>query len=166
MNLLKYIVCFLFPLFANGEGWNMITIRDLYYKAASSKDDSEKFKAALNAIPNPNTSIKGYIAVSYMIEAKHLFNPSSKLSAFSKGKNLLENAIKTEPDNLELRFLRIGIQVNTPSFLGYNNQIEADKKIILAKYALCTDADLKKRIRDFMIQSGICTEQEKLVFNQ
>lgn len=165
MTLLRYIVLLLLPVFAQAEEWNMITIRNLYSKAAESKDDADNFKTALNAIQNPNTCIKGYIAASYMIDAKHLYNPYNKLSSFNKGKALLESALISEPDNTELRFLRICVQVNTPSFLGYNSQIDADKKIILAKYASLTDADLKKRIRDFMIQSGLCTEQEKLIFN-
>lgn len=164
--LLRYIVLLLLPLAARGEEWNMVAIRDLYYRAAASKADSDKFKAALDAIQHPDACIKGYIAVSYMIEAKHLYNPSSKLSAFNNGKNMLENAIKNDPENLELRFLRIGVQANTPAFLGYSNQIEADKKIIRAKYALHPDADLKRRIRDLMLTSGICTEEEKQSFQQ
>ncbi len=165
MLLLRYIPFLLLPLWAAGAEWNMVAIRDLYYQAAASKADSDKFKAALNAIPNPNTSIKGYIAVSHMIEAKHLFNPTSKLSAFNNGKTLLENTIKNDPENLELRFLRIGVQTNTPSFLGYSSQIEGDKKMILSKYALLTDADLKRRVRDFMLTAGICTEAEKQLLN-
>lgn len=165
MVLLRYIPLLLLPLLAAGAEWNMVTIRNLYYQAAASKADSDKFKAALNAIPNPNTSIKGYIAVSHMIEAKHLFNPSSKLSAFNNGKTQLENMIKSDPENLELRFLRIGVQTNTPSFLGYSSQIQTDKKIILSKYATHTDADLKRRIREFMLTSGICTEEEKQLLN-
>ena len=162
---LLYILVFVLPVCVQGEQWNMITIRDLYYTASSSKEDSEKFKSAVKSIPTPNECIKGYVAVSYMIEAKHVFNPATKLSYFNKGKILLDNSIKIEPQNTELRFLRLGIQTNVPSFLEYNKQIEADKNFILLKYLSQTDLDLKKRIKEFMIQSDICSQQEKKIFN-
>ena len=39
---------------------------------------------------------------------------------------MLEELIKTYPDDTELRFLRYIVQVNTPRFLGYSNDIEND----------------------------------------
>jgi len=165
MRLIHYILFLLLPLLAKAEEWDMVTIRNLYYKASSSKEDAEKLKAALESIPAPNECIKGYIGATYMVEAKHVYNPSTKLSYFNNGKNLLDNAIKKEPGNIELKFIRICIQTNAPSFLGYNKHIETDKAFIISTYAVQTDVDLKKRIKEFMIQSGICTEQEKKSFN-
>ena len=165
MRLLNYMLLFLLPIGLYAEQWNMIIIRDLYYKASLSKEYCEKFKATIESIQAPDECIKGYIAVSYMIEAKHVYNPSTKLSYFNKGKLQLDNSIKKEPQNIELRFLRLGMQLNAPSFLGYNNQIETDKEFILLKYSLQKDLDLKKRIKEFMIQSDVCTEEEKKSFN-
>ena len=80
MRLFNYILLFLLPILVQAEEWNMVTIRDLYSKASQSKEDSEKFKSTLEAIKAPNECIKGYIAVANMIEAKHVFSPSTKLS--------------------------------------------------------------------------------------
>ncbi|WP_245553874.1 hypothetical protein [Cytophaga aurantiaca] len=165
MRIIPYVLLFLLPVCTQGEEWNMITIRNLYYKASLSKEDSETFKTTVTSIQNPTESIKGYIAVSHMIEAKYVYNPYTKLSYFNKGKVLLENSINIEPNNIELRYLRICVQTSAPSFLGYSNQITTDKTFILQKYSLVNDADLKKRIKDFMLQSGLCTEQEKNLFN-
>ncbi len=165
MRLIGYILLILLPTCVQAAEWDMITVRNLYYKAALSKTDSENLKTILESIPNPNECIKGYIGASYMIEAKHAFNPANKLSYFNNGKNILENAIKNDPGNIELKFLRICIQSNAPSLLGYNMHIETDKKFILLKYALNTDLDLKKRIKEFMSKSSLCTEEEKKAFN-
>ena len=165
MRLFNYILLFLLPICVQGGEWNMIAIRDLYYKASASKEAAETFKSVVESIQAPNECIKGYIAAANMIEAKHLFNPATKLSCFNKGKTLLDNAIKNEPNNIELRFLRLGIQTNAPSFLGYSGQIQTDKSLILLQYVSQTDLDLKKRIKEFMMQSSICTEQEKKTFN-
>jgi hypothetical protein len=153
------------PFCVQGEEWDIITIRNLYYKASASKEDSEKFKMLLQSISNPDQCIKGYIAASYMIDAKHAYNPATKLSYFNNGKNMLDDAIKNAPAHIELRFLRISIQTNAPSFLEYNKQIEMDKNFILSMYASQKDSDLKKRIREFMNASDICTEQEKKLLN-
>lgn len=165
MRLLKYILLLLIPILLQAEEWNMITIRNLYVKASESKENAEKFKSAVEGIQNPNQCIKGYIAAANMIEAKYAFSPYTKLSLFNKGKGLLETAIKNDPNHIELRFLRLGIQTNAPSFLGYSSQIQTDKSFILSKYVLQTDLDLKNRIKSFMLQPGICTEQEKKTFN-
>jgi len=164
MRFLAYIFIFLLPVFVQGKEWDIITIRNLYYRASTSKEDAEKFKTVLEAIHTPDECIKGYIAVCYMIEAKHIHNPSSKLNYFDKGRNLLDNAIKNNPDNIELKFLRICVQANTPFFLGYNKQIETDKAFILSKYSSISDLDLKKRIKEFINQSSICTPQEKNIY--
>ena len=42
-----------------------------------------------------------------MMMAKHVFNPFSKLSYFKKGKQMLENAIETDGQNLELEIFKI-----------------------------------------------------------
>jgi len=165
MRLIQYILFLLLPFWTRAEEWNMIAIRNLYYKASASKEDAEKLKALLESIFTPNECIKGYIAASYMIEAMHVYNPSTKLSYFMNGKNLLDNAIKNEPGNIELKFLRICIQTNAPSFLGYNKHIDSDKAFIIATYSVQTDPDLKKRIKEFMTQSGLCSEEEKKAFN-
>lgn len=165
MRLLTYLMLLLLPACVQAGDWNMIAIRNLYDKASTSREDAEKLKAALESIHSPDECIKGYIAASRMIEAKHVYNPSTKLSYFNHGKSLLDNAIRNAPGNIELKFLRICIQSNAPSFLGYNTHIATDKASILSAYPLLTDLDLKKRIKEFMIQSGISTEQEKKLFN-
>jgi hypothetical protein len=55
------------------------------------------------------------------------------LSHFSKGKNQLEEVIRKYPNEIELRYIRFAVQNGSPFFLGYKEDMAADKKIILAK---------------------------------
>jgi len=165
MKNLLYIFLFITPAFIQANEWDMVTIRELYTKATTSKADAEKFHSLIEAIKLPNASIKGYHAASYMIQANYHFNPSTKLSYFNKGKEQLDYAIQSESQNTELRFLRFCIQTNAPSFLGYNKQIVLDKTAIIQAYPLLTDLDLKKRIKEFMLQTTYCTNSEKKIFN-
>lgn len=71
-----------------------------------------------------------YLGAFQTIWANHVNSPLSKLSTFNKGKKNIEQALKKAPDNIELRFIRLSVQVNCPDFLQYNSNINEDKKFI------------------------------------
>lgn len=73
-----------------------------------------------------------YHAAGIMALANHTYWPLQKLNYFNEGKEKLEAAIKRDPYNVEIRFIRYSIQKNAPSFLGYYSKIESDKKYILS----------------------------------
>lgn len=149
------------------EDLSIIKLRDLYYKAAISKDASEKFaQATTNFTGVDKTTLAGYYGVSWMMKANHVFNPYNKLSYFLKGKEILDNAIQSNSKNIELRFLRYCVQTNVPDFLAYNSNIISDKNIIFINYANVSDFDLKKRIKEYMLHSKYCTAAEKKFLEQ
>lgn len=90
---------------------------------------------------------EAFFAVGNFFMAKHAVNPLSKYSYFNKGKKALENALKKDPNNLEIRFMRYISQEQTPAFLGYNKDLKNDKNFILAEYKKSKDEDLIKRIK-------------------
>lgn len=92
---------------------------------------------------------QGYLAVAYMMKSNHASMPWTKLKYFYKGKNLLDKAIKEEPERAELRFFRYEIQIKIPKGLKYNN-IEEDKMLML-KYI----SDERNRKRDEILFSKI-----------
>lgn len=153
---------FVLPLFFNAENMDLVSLRNLYYKASVNKSDAETFcVVTATATGIDKNLLTGYSGMSWMIKANHSYNPYNKLSYFFKGKSLLESAIKADPKNVELCFLRYGVQTNAPGFLNYSSNISADKKIILQGYSKLMDADLKKRIRYYMLTSKECTAEEK-----
>src|SRR5690606_30883120 len=79
---------------------------------------------------NNSATHLAYLGALQAILAKHVFNPISKLNTFKEGKKNIEQAIKIEPDNAELRFIRLSIQKNAPSFLGYRSRINEDIEFI------------------------------------
>lgn len=143
----------------------IVKLRELYYKAAADKDESEKFYSYLKTNPGVNSNVfTAYSGMSYMIKAKYSWNPYNKLSYFNKGKDKLEEAIEKDPYNPELRFLRFCIQTNAPGFLSYSNNIKEDKAMLLVCYPLLKDNDLKRRIKDYSIESSYYTKEEKNTF--
>jgi len=78
-----------------------------------------------------NTPVeRGYEAAYHMFMASHSGNPFKKMSYFKNGKKMLEKEIASNPNNVELRYIRLCIQYYIPSYLGYKDDIEDDKRFI------------------------------------
>ena len=71
-----------------------------------------------------------YLASAMMQRAEYRAWPTSKLSTFNEGKSLLETYIKNNPKDLEARYVRLLVQSEIPSILGYNSDMELDEKYI------------------------------------
>lgn len=66
-----------------------------------------------------------YLGAYEAIWANHLLNPFAKLASFKKGKKNINQAVYVAPKNIEIRFVRLTIQQNAPSFLSYQqNKLE------------------------------------------
>jgi hypothetical protein len=68
-----------------------------------------------------------------------------------------------DPQNIEVRFVRLALQLRMPSFLGYSGHIEEDKKTLLhaLKNNFVKDNDLLEKIVTFIKQNRkVFTEKE------
>lgn len=123
------------------------TIRTLYLSAYTNESNCNYFGEKLMSIQDEkNVLIKGYKGCFYFIKCKFINNPISKYIYFNKGKELLESAIQTDPNSIELRFLRYTIQKNTPRFLLYYNNIEKDLKFVNENLNKTINKDIKNFI--------------------
>ncbi|MEO6837502.1 MAG: hypothetical protein ABI261_02575 [Ginsengibacter sp.] len=141
---------------------DMNEVRSLYKEAVKSEDSCKelvKISSGFNEEKNP--LMLGYKGSATMLMAKHVFNPFTKMSYFKKGKQMLEKAIEVDENNLELRFLRFNAQTNMPSFLGYNNSIENDKKFLLNGFSQITEVNLKDFVLEGLKNSKYLTADEK-----
>jgi len=85
---------------------DLLKVRELYYKAYANKIEADSFYCYLKNSPAIDRSLFGYTGLSYMMKANFAWNPYNKLQFFNKGKQYLDGAIKMDPKNVELRFLR------------------------------------------------------------
>lgn len=84
-------------------------------------------------VKDSNPSVQAYVCAIEMKQAEYSFNPVRKLSVFNKAKKKLNLLIVTNPKNIDLRYIRLFIQEQTPRFLGYKDRIEEDKKFLKTK---------------------------------
>jgi hypothetical protein len=93
-----------------------------------------------------STTLKGYKGVLTMTMAEHVSNPYTKYKYFNKGKDILEEAIKNDPFDVELRYLRYVCQYYTPDFVDYKDQMAQDKAYMKSRVDKIQDETLKNMI--------------------
>ena len=101
---------------------------------------------------------RGYIGAVHLAKAQHA-SIFKKMSYFNKGTKILDNAVADAPKEVELRFLRMTIQLNAPSFLGYNKELENDKAYVFEHF-FDADEDIQRRMREYITESGYFSEEE------
>lgn len=137
-------------------------LRALYYKAPCDKESADKFFVVMeNMHGHPEPLMQCYKGMAMLLKAGNVINPYYKWAYFNKGKMLLEHAIKRDPQNPEIRFMRFCAQTNAPSFLNYSSNRNDDKELLLKAWAAIEDKDLKDRIKSYLLRSGYCNEREK-----
>jgi len=140
---------------------DLLTMRAEYYQAINSEEIAVKLDKELGAISNKTFLQMGYFGANKMILAKFAFWPNTKYALLVEGKAILEEAIKNDPKNIELIFLRYPVQLNAPSILDYNQNVASDKKTLVNEVKSIKDKDLKSRILVFLLSDGKLTEAER-----
>lgn len=137
-------------------------IRDAYKNAASDKTKVESFYDMVSEVTKKDkVSLVAYKGAAIALQARYARTLNEKKEGFKNGVELIEYAIQTEPNNIEPRFVRLGIQENTPKLLKYKGSIEEDMQFILKQFQYIKSNDLKNHIKDYILQSSLFSEEEK-----
>jgi hypothetical protein len=108
-------------------------LRTLFFQQPQqAKAFIEKGMASVSQDP----VVLGYKGAATAMSAQFKDWPHEKLSAFNEGKSLLEKSIEKNPWNAELRFIRLTLQCQSPSFLGYRSNIVSDCQLIIDHFTL------------------------------
>lgn len=134
-------------------------VRQKMPKAFEDEKECQALYDKLSKVNDPEPILKGYIGGVNIAMSKHA-SLVDKPGYLRKGTAMLDEAIKEKPNTLELLFLRLTIQINLPSFLGYNDNKEDDKKFVLTHHA-SAPPDLRNRIAGFIQKSDYFTSEEK-----
>ena len=133
----------------NKAGYAQPQNKEAYYAAISSSN-LEKINAQLDLLKSEVSSSKNeaYIGALLMKKAGIVFSPAEKLNLFKSGRNMLEQMIQKDKDNIEYRFLRVLIQENAPKFLKYQTDLDSDCTFIRNAFKNLP-APLQKIILDY-----------------
>jgi|TARA_B110000914_G_scaffold74255_1_gene65259 hypothetical protein len=144
MKIWTIIIVMLSVNISNGQ--NIEKIRRLYLQSSNNYSKLDSLNYSLSNYKKTNNLMSAYYGVNLILKSKYLKNPFKKIEYFEKGREILENAIIKEPDNIELIFLRYTVQKKTPSILMYKKDIEEDYQFIKSELDSTKDQRLKKYI--------------------
>lgn len=119
--------CFLFILYFFSAQNQVPAFVESYHKVSTKEEELRYIKTYQQ---NNNVDVQAYVISLQMKQAKYKIFPWSKLSVFNKERKRLDELIKTHPNNIHLRYVRLVIQEKMPKILGYNKNIQEDKSFL------------------------------------
>lgn len=141
---------------------NIGTLRALYPSSIQSEANAKKLINMCSKMSTSDPVVNGYKAAGEIVTAKFTKSVEQKKTILKSGIAKLEKLIASNPQNLELRMIRLSVQEHLPKIVGYNKNMTADKSMILKNYN-SQSSTLKKFIQDFATQSKSFTAADKSI---
>lgn len=148
---------------AYGTTPDLAKLRSDFRKASSDESAAEQLLENLKTTKSRDPLQEGYLAATEALMAKYAFIPTSKYSWCKRAISRFETAIQSAPENLELRYLRIAVEANLPSFLNMSGDVETDKKKIMQLLPSSQDADLNRDAANLLLSLQLCTKNEEAI---
>ncbi|WP_299254169.1 hypothetical protein [uncultured Aquimarina sp.] len=151
---MKFFALFVGLLFMNANTADIVEVRNSYRYAKDSKENTEKFYELTQSINHEeSTVLSAYYGCALTLKASFSKKTMDKISFFKQGKKLIEEAIQSDPDNIELRMIRLSVQTSAPRITRYYRDIEEDKSFLTKNIDKVPSSKLKKFIKGFMSTS-------------
>jgi hypothetical protein len=161
------ILLFLFSstFLSSAQQVSLNLARETYFGMSVDECNALKLSTDFEKSPPVDALLKAYYGASTAAAPACISNPSKKISYFRKGKQLIAEAVRLNPDNFEIRFLRFATQSKTPAFLGYDQHIEEDKRFLLANLEkgrkTVSNSRIFAKMSDFLANSDKLTKSEQ-----
>ncbi|HEX3072824.1 MAG TPA: hypothetical protein VHP30_04345 [Ignavibacteriales bacterium] len=99
------------------------------------------------------------------LRAKHTYNPFSKFSHTLSGLKKLDKAVGTNPNNLEIRFLRFAVLDNVPGVFGISGERQKDLykvcSLLLKKDYSELTKGVQQIIAEYMLESKRLDDKQR-----
>ena len=151
--ILSFLTAFIFFFQTDLEA-----LRNSYAKANSSNANTESFITIAGKQSGSDAVTTGYKAAAKIMEAK--VTKGNRKALVKSGATSLEAIIKSNPNNAELRLIRMSVQENIPKIVGYRGSLKDDKTFLLNNYSK-QHTTLKNYIKRFAAQSKTMTDAER-----
>ena len=140
-------------------------IRRKYQLAVYDSKVANALSDKLNKIENPDALLLAYRASTLALKAKHAWNPYNKLDYMNSFDNIINDAVRMSSDDVEIRFLRYSVQLNTPKYLGLSKNLAEDKtkivNLFIQKKFKNKDKVMLTEIYQFMLKSNVLSDVER-----
>jgi hypothetical protein len=161
---MKYLFIIFFVSFIS-NAQDLKKNRSEYPKAVQNVEITTQLDGELAKVnPSNKPVLLAYKGAVSTLKAKFAKARSDKKEFFKEGISLIESAVKADGSNIEIRYIRMSVQENSPRFLGYHKNIDEDKEFILKNYKTISSTELKELVKDFVLKSENFSETEKAGF--
>ena len=134
-------------------------IRKSYTIAQNSKENTAQFYQLMQEVSSEDIPIKrAYKGDSIMMYAKYSVKNVREL--LKEGKEWVEEALNKEPENIEIRLVRLSLQEHLPKIVPYHKNKDEDKKVILDSFYSQSKL-LQKYLQDYIQSSKSFSPEEK-----
>ncbi len=151
-------------IFISVDGQPLQEARSSFHQAVLNPESSRDFHKTMESSLHNSATLMAYQAVSEALIAQVVWNPFSKLSQVMKYDKIMQDAVMQDDENIEIRFLRLAIEVNLPAFLGMSEHVKEDRDMIVQNMSKVGSMSLEKSygqyIFYFLNDEGLCTEEE------
>ena len=121
-------------------------IREIYFFSNKDENICDSISLLLKNMSSENNLVLAYNGANTLLYCTKTNNVFKKFSYFEKGKYMIEQAIKNEPKNVEITFLRYINQKNTPWYLNYKKNIKEDYKFIIQNINIINDQKFRNKV--------------------
>ncbi len=141
------------------------TIRKNYSQASDNKELTLKLFEELKPITKKDhKTLVAYKGAITAMMSKFENSDKEKKIYFTEGVSWIEYAIKMDPNNIEIRCIRLSIQESSPKKLGYCNNLAEDVNYIIRNYSNTNNQEIKAFVRGYALQSKSFDSKQKKVF--
>lgn len=166
MKLIILITIFFMNTFATfSSDYSIEDIRKKYQLAVYDSKVANVLSDRLGKIEKPDALTLAYKGSTFALKAKHAWNPYTKLEYMNSFDEIINQAVRQNSEDIEIRFLRYSVQLNTPKYLGLSKNLSEDKSkivnLMLQKKFKDKDKKLISEIYQFMLKSNVLTASER-----
>jgi hypothetical protein len=140
------------------------TLRKLFHNAVLDPAKIPEFTSRVLQITSPTPIEMAYQAAAEALKAQEEWNPVEKFLYLRNFKKTISKAIELDAHEIEIRFLRFGIEYNIPGVLGYSKDMHEDKTMILDSILQVEQIEIDKFFTIYIItllaDSGLFTLEE------
>lgn len=137
----------------------------MYSSVIISETNAKEFAAKLADITKEdNKTLVAYKGASIVITSRYKKAIAEKSKNFKEGAKMVEFAVMSEPDNIEIRMIRLSIQEKAPKIVNYNKNKKEDINFLLVNYKE-QSGNLKSHLKNFILQSKSFSPAEKQTIN-
>jgi len=162
----RIIIIFLVAFLYGTKGYcqDTKTLRNELFSLELNPIDIGAYLDKLELIDNPGAEIISYTGAACAFLARHISNPLKKIYYLNQSNRYLKKAVESDPDNVEIRFIRFLTQSQIPGILTLGYDVREDKKYIVdhlenMKMDGITD-EMAQFLSSFLLKSKYCTAEE------